>query len=488
MSQTFNCPNCGAPLDFQGSDPIIRCPYCSSSVIVPDNLRAKPQFSAQPSNFTLSGIGDMGGLINQARRLKEVKDLAEAGNTERAIAIYREVTGADDYAARQAVERLSSGQPITLNNLTAANVFSAVGALNTVQSSLPPINIQPVEDQTGKTIRRAVGCFTFFIVGTVLVSVIVPLLAGLGIFTALFSSFKDLGIPIPPELIPQVNLPGIEIPGVEIPGVSGFATRELSFGGEGTGPGLFGDVRAIGVDPRNGNIYAANYDDGRVQVFDAQGEFITQWIIKKEITDPYFGDLAVGRDGTVYIPVFGRLMRFDSQGKPLGDLELEDDHIDNLDLAADGTLIVIANGEDILWLTPDGKIIQRLDQAVSSVSGDPELHALVAVDGQNNVYVLGSFNNAVFVFDSEGKFTNRFGSDGDQTGQFRAPQAIEIDGFGRILVSDIKGVQVFSNDGRYLDVIKVQYVAYGLALDDQGQLYLTTNQKKVEKYSFAANQ
>ena len=59
MSDTFNCPNCGAPLDYKGSDPIIRCPYCNTSVVVPDNLHAKPSFSSQPGNFTLGGAGDV---------------------------------------------------------------------------------------------------------------------------------------------------------------------------------------------------------------------------------------------------------------------------------------------------------------------------------------------------------------------------------------------------------------------------------------------
>ena len=147
-------------------------------------------------------------------------------------------------------------------------------------------------------------------------------------------------------------------------------------------------------------------------------------------------------------------------------------------------LVVAANGEDILWLTPKGEIKQRVDKAISTVSGDPELDALVAVDGLGNVYALGTFNNAVFVFNSTGKYINRFGSAGDETGQFRAPLAIEVDGQGRIFVSDIKGVQVFSNDGRYIDVLKVKFaVAYGLAFDDQGRLYLTTGNKTVEKYS-----
>ena len=39
-----------------------------------------------------------------------------------------------------------------------------------------------------------------------------------------------------------------------------------------------------------------------------------------------------------------------------------------------------------------------------------------------------------------------------------------------------------SNDGSYNNVLKVNGVAFGLTFDDQGSLYLTTNQKTVEKY------
>lgn len=452
MAQTFNCPNCGAPLDYQGNDPIIRCPYCNSSVIVPENLRAWPQFSSRPDNFTLNGAGDLGGLVSQARRINEVKNLAQAGEMEKAVALYREITGAEDLPARQAVGNLSMGQPI---------VFSGMPAVRMVGS--PSIQIQP--DKTTKTISRAVGCFVVFIVVTTLAATLIPLL---GVGLGLFAVFEDVGI----------HIPGME----QFPGVAGFAAQELSFGGEGTGPGLFGDVRAIAVNPANGNIYAANYDDGRVQVFDPEGKFITQWIIEREITDPYFDSMVIGRDGTVYIPVFGRILKFDSTGKSLGEINLGRDCVESIDLAADGSLVAIVNNEDIVWLTTEGEIKQRVDKAVSSVSNRTELSASIAVDGLGNVYVLASFNNAVFVFDSKGKYINRFGSQGSEAGQFRAPGAIKVDGKGRVFISDIGRIQVFGSDGRYIDSFNVNY-AYGLAIDEQGKIYITTNQKKVEKYS-----
>lgn len=460
MAQTFNCPNCGAPLDYRGNDPIIRCPYCSSSVIVPENLRSKPHFSSKPDNFTLSGFGDLGGLVSQARRIYEVKDLARAGEMEKAVALYREITGAEEFAARQAVGNLSMGQPI---------VFSGMPAVSMV--STPSIQIQP--DKTVQKIQRGMGCFFVGLTLFILATVMIPIAATFG----LTSMFKGSGFEVPG---------GVEIPidffNIPVPGVEQFATRELSFGGEGTGPGLFGDVRAIAVNPANGNIYAANYDDGRVQVFNAEGQFITQWIIEKENADPYFDSMAVGRDGTVYIPVFGRILKFDSTGKSLGEINLGRDGVESIDIAADGSLVAIANSEDILWLTTDGEIKQRVDKAVSSVSDRTELSAKIAVDGLGNVYVLASFNHAVFIFDSKGKYVNRFGSKGDQPGQFRAPGDIEVDGKGRVFISDIGEIQVFGSDGRYIDSFKVNY-AYGLTSDEQGKIYITTNQKKVEKYS-----
>ncbi len=460
MAQTFNCPNCGAPLDYRGNDPIIRCPYCNSSVIVPENLRARPHFSSKPDSFTLSGLGDLGGLVSQARRINEVKDLAQAGEMEKAVALYREITGAEEFPARQAVGNLSMGQPI---------VFSGMPAVRMVGS--PSIQIQP--DKTVQKIQRGMGCFFVGLTLFILASVMIPIVATFG----LTSMFKDFGFEVPGGIEIPINFP--DMPGS---GVTGFAVQELSFGGEGTGPGLFGDVRAVAVNPANGNIYAANYDDGRVQVFDADGKFMTQWIIEREITDPYFDSMVVGRDGTVYIPVFGRILKFDSTGKSLGEINLGRDRIASIDIAADGSLVAIANSEDILWLTSDGEIKQRVDKAVSSVSNRAELSAKIAVDGLGNIYVLASFNDAVFIFDSKGKYINRFGSAGSEAGQFRAPGDIKVDGKGRIFISDIGRIQVFGSDGRYIDSFKVNY-AYGLAIDEQGKIYITTNQKKVEKYS-----
>ena len=96
----------------------------------------------------------------------------------------------------------------------------------------------------------------------------------------------------------------------------------------------------------------------------------------------------------------------------------------------------------------------------------------MAVDGLGNVYALGTFNDAVFKFNSQGKFLTRFGSAGSELGQFRAPSSIAVDGQGRVYVGDIKGIQVFDSNGRYLELIEVEGVPSGLAFNDANDLFV----------------
>jgi DNA-directed RNA polymerase subunit RPC12/RpoP len=38
MVANFNCPNCGALLDYVGNEANMRCPYCDSMVVVPEEV------------------------------------------------------------------------------------------------------------------------------------------------------------------------------------------------------------------------------------------------------------------------------------------------------------------------------------------------------------------------------------------------------------------------------------------------------------------
>jgi DNA-binding beta-propeller fold protein YncE/DNA-directed RNA polymerase subunit RPC12/RpoP len=251
-----------------------------------------------------------------------------------------------------------------------------------------------------------------------------------------------------------------------------FANVLLDFGSEGIGPGMFNDARSIGVDGA-GRIYVAEYTGGRVQVFDPAGKFVTQWTIGDRKT--LIRGLAADRKGTIYVAESGRIDRYRGEtGEKLGTVEYERNGFDDVTVAADGGLVTAwqSNRDDLVVFDANGKHVRTIPEAISGASGDSELAMRVAVDGAGLIYALGRFNNGVFKFGRDGKFMNRFGSDGDQPGQFRAPYSIAVDGYGRIYVGDMKGIQVFDANGRYLAVIKSKGMAFGMAFNDKNELFV----------------
>lgn len=266
---------------------------------------------------------------------------------------------------------------------------------------------------------------------------------------------------------------------------SGFATELLTFGSEGIGPGMFTDARSIAVDGE-GRIYVGEYTGGRIQVFNAAGKFVNQWIIGDRKT--ILRGLAVDRKGTVYAAHGGRLVRYQREtGEKLGELEYAQTGFDDVTAAADGGLVAAwhSNRDDIVRFDANGKPVRTIQAAISGTSGDSELSMRVAVDGSGYIYALGRFNNAVFKFDREGKFMNRFGSAGDKPGQFRAPYSIAVDGHGRVYVGDTKGIQVFDANGQYLTVIELKGVAFGAVFNNYDEL-LVIARDRVIKYSVPA--
>jgi hypothetical protein len=75
---------------------------------------------------------------------------------------------------------------------------------------------------------------------------------------------------------------------------------------------------------------------------------------------------------------------------------------------------------------------------------------------------------------------NRFGSDGQQPGQFRAAYSIAVGGHGRVYVGDMKGIQVFDANGRYLNVISPGGIAFGMVFNDNNELFVVARDHVVK--------
>jgi streptogramin lyase len=241
------------------------------------------------------------------------------------------------------------------------------------------------------------------------------------------------------------------------------------FGKEGVGAGHFKDARSIAVDAA-GNIYVGEYTGGRIQVFDKDGKFVTQWTVDPKM--PLRG-MTADRRGTVYVVQKGEINKYEgATGRFLGKTGEGGGHYDDVFATPDGGLVAFARKQydNVVRLDSSGQVRQVIEKAVSGQTDRSELSIRVAADGAGNVYALGEFNDAVFKFSPDGRFQTRFGGDGDEPGLFRAPDAVAVDNQGRVYVADFKGVQVFDPNGRYLKVIDVKGAASGLAFNDKNEL------------------
>lgn len=376
MLKTFDCPKCGAPVSYEkdvvGANLTARCPYCNSSLSVPDDMRGRP-----------------------------------------------------------------------------AQIIS------------------PVNTRFGSSVAGAQSPnWTWLFV-------VVPIFAVAGIILVFAVFVPLLRRPDPITSRKMVTPKGTGRPGLDDKVKrDAFATPMLNFGSEGIGPGMFKDARSIAIDA-SGKIYVGEYGGGRIQVFDPEGKFITQWSVDRKM--PLAG-MAADRGGVVYIAQSGVISRYEGgTGKLLGQLEYAAGWgFDDVRIAADGGLVAAwyKNRDDIVRFDSTGHVVRTIRAAISSVTDDSELDTSVAVDGLGNIYALGTFNNAVFKFSPEGKYLTRFGSDGDQPGQFRGPSAIAVDGKGRVYVSDFKGIQVFDGNGRYLTVFNPGGSASGMVFNDQNELFV----------------
>jgi streptogramin lyase len=262
-----------------------------------------------------------------------------------------------------------------------------------------------------------------------------------------------------------------------------FASVALQFGEEGIGPGMMTDARSIGIDSQ-GNIYIGEYSGGRIQVFDSAGKFIRQWTT----VDPKMPlrGMTVDRKGTVYVAQRGVITRYDGEtGESIGTVKYsEGDGFDDVTLAPDGGLVCAwyRGRDDIVRFNAQGSVVRTIRAAVSTAADRSELNTRVAIDGHGNIYALGTFASGVFKFNPEGKFTNRFGSQGNQPGQISAALGVAADGKGRVYVSDSKGIQVFDSEGRYLTSFKPDGVVFGMVFNDRHEL-LVVARNKVVKFS-----
>jgi uncharacterized protein (TIGR03663 family) len=204
-----------------------------------------------------------------------------------------------------------------------------------------------------------------------------------------------------------------------------------SLGAQGVGEGQFNEPRGLAVDSE-GNLYVADTYNHRIQVFDADGNFVRAigsfGTGEGQLYEPR--GVAVDNEGNVFVADTwnARVSKFDAGGRFL---------------AAWG------EGKSDFG---DGKRATQTD-------GSPEGNAAeplgffgprgIAVDSEGNVYLADTGNKRIVVTDGDGNYKYQWGYAGAQPGAFDEPTSLGVDAAGNVYVADTWNgrVQVFAPDG-----------------------------------------
>ena len=194
---------------------------------------------------------------------------------------------------------------------------------------------------------------------------------------------------------------------------------------------------------------------------------------------------AVAVDSQDRVYVFQRhgppVLVFDSGGGfltawPRRDGELEDAHHIYIG-PDDGVYLADRDAHQVLKFTTEGELVMALGHRHKASLQAPFNHPSdIAVAPSGEIYVSDGYGNScVHRFTEGGEYISSFGAPGSGPGEFLVPHSIRIAGDGRVYVCDRENnrVQVFSQDGEFLDQWTDFKGPMGIHIDANQTVYVT---------------
>ena len=207
------------------------------------------------------------------------------------------------------------------------------------------------------------------------------------------------------------------------------------------------------------------------------------------------GPSAVAVDSQDRVYVFQRrgppVVVFDREGRflsawPRRDGELEDAH--HIYIGPDDSVYLAdRDAHQVLKCTTEGETLMALGNRYRAALQAPFNHPSdIAVAPSGEIYVSDGYgNSSVHRFTPDGRHLGSFGEPGSGPGQFRVPHSIRVANDGRVYVCDRENsrVQVFSQDGAFLDQWTDFKYPMGIHIDAAQNVYVTDQVPRLSIYN-----
>ena len=205
-------------------------------------------------------------------------------------------------------------------------------------------------------------------------------------------------------------------------------------------------TRVTGIDTDNfGNIYAAGFGSKLTLKISPDGKPLFDFAHPR-ITPGRFYDVKRDSQGNIYVSDFSSdtVYRFREDGK-----------------------------------VPEVMKIRYIDRIGESGFGDGQFYGptALAVDKDDNLYVIDSGNMRVVKFSPTGNFLLSFGREGDDEGEFDHPSGIAVDHAGNIYISDHgkKKIGMYDKSGNFITYLRgIDLIdPYGISFAEENRLIVS---------------
>jgi YD repeat-containing protein len=273
-----------------------------------------------------------------------------------------------------------------------------------------------------------------------------------------------------------------------------------AFGATGSGNGQFKHPGDIAVDPE-GNIWVADTENNRLQVFSSAGTFI------KALGSTGSGNGQFNRPKSIAFTPDGNFWVSDSGNNRLQEFTEGGEFIRAVGSTGSGNGQF--NGPESLTIDHQGNVwvsdtynyrVQEFDEngtflKVVNPSGLGAIEPTgLAVGSGGNVWVSDWAHNRVVEFSSTGALVRQIGTSGSGNGQFSNPDEVAVDARGIVWVGDQSNnrIQGFNEKGEYLTQFGSSGAGsgqfafgypIGIAADARGSLWVTdTNHNRIQRW------